>query len=339
MSAPSSPFLSIVIPTYNRRESLQITLDALARQHYPIDQFEVLVVSDGSTDGTEEWLTNYTPPYPFRAITQPNGGPARARNRGIREAVGQVLVFLDDDVEPVPEWLSAHAAHHEALEVDAERCVVIAPMLPDPTLRGKEPCWIAWEHVMLEKQYTAWRTGLWAGCGPNHFYSGNASLRRAHLLSVGGFDENFPRQEDVELAYRLERECDLHFVYEPLARGIHRPHRSFASWLAIPFAYGQLDVIRARRGDSSWDLVRGGYHKRNTLTRLLAQAALAAPLLSLPLRATLLAVARIAYILRRDNLSSAALSAIYNLRYLEGAAQEIGTRAELRNLVLSRPAR
>ncbi len=325
-------FLSVVIPTFNRKDSLRLTLDGLARQTYPQDCFEVVVVSDGSTDGTVDFLAAYAAPYALRPLTQSNAGPARARNRGVQEATGDVIVFLDDDVEPVPDFLALHAARH----IGSDETVVIAPMLPDPALHGREPAWIAWEHAMLEKQYTAWRTGEWGGCGPHHFYSGNSSLRRAHLIAVGGFDEQFPRQEDVELAFRLERERGVRFVYEPAARGLHRPRRSFASWLAVPYAYGQLDVVRARRGDANWGVVRHGYHARNVLTRLLARLALAVPALSRPLRSLLLFAAQSAYRLHRSGPAFAALSALYNLRYLEGARSEIGTAGEMQRLVLSR---
>ena len=317
------PFLSVVIPTFNRKDSLQKTLDGLARQTCPAPQFEVVVVSDGSTDGTDPFLTQYaeTAPYTLRPIFQPNAGPARARNNGIENAQGDVIVFLDDDVEPCPEFLAVHAFRHR----DQPGTVVIAPMLPDPVLAWQEPVWIAWEHAMLEKQYTAWRTGEWIGCGPHHFYSGNASLRRAHLLAVGGFDEQFPRQEDVELAVRLEKECGVSFVYVPEARGTHRPQRRFQSWLAVPFAYGQLDVVRARRGDTSWDTVRHGYHARNKATRLLARVVLSAPLFSRPVRTLLLPTAQAAYRLRRAGSAFAVISVIYNLRYLEGARSEMGS--------------
>ena len=330
------PFLSVVIPTFNRADSLRVTLDGLARQTYPHDGFEAVVVSDGSTDGTDALLAEYAQAAPFvlRPVFQPNGGPARARNRGIEEARGAVVVFLDDDVEPAPDLLARHAAHHVG-GGHADKEVVIAPMLPDPALAWQEPPWIAWEHAMLEKQYTAWRTGEWQGCGPHHFYSGNASLRREHLLAVGGFDERFPRQEDVELAVRLERQCGVRFVYEAQARGIHRPRRRFASWLAVPYAYGQLDVVRARRGDTGWGTVRHGYHARNLLTRRLADLSLAAPPLRAPLRALLLGAATLAYRGHRAGAAFAALSVIYNLRYLEGVQSEVGARDELRRLVFS----
>ncbi len=332
----AEPFLSVVIPTFNRKNSLQKTLDGLARQTYPAVQFEAVVVSDGSTDGTDTLLAEYarTSPFPLQVICQPNGGPARARNHGIENARGEVVVFLDDDVEPSPEFLAVHAAHHSH-QSDA---VVIAPMLPDPALLWREPAWIAWEHAMLEKQYAAWRSGKWDGCGPHNFYSGNASVRRAHLVTVGGFDEQFPRQEDVELAVRLEKQCGVRFVYEPDAPGTHRPQRRFASWLAVPFAYGTLDVVRARRGDISWKVVQDAYRSRSKATRLLARAALAAPFVSRGLRALLRPAASAAYRLHRAGPAFAALSVIYNLHYLEGAGAELGSRGALRRLLFQMPA-
>lgn len=328
----NTPFLSVVIPTYNRKDSLQVTLDGLARQTYPAACFEAVVVSDGSTDGTDTLLAEYaaTAPFCLRPYTQTNAGPARARNRGIDEARGAVVVFLDDDIEPAPDFLTRHASHHNG---DGQT-VVIAPMLPDPALCWREPVWIAWEHAMLEKQYTAWRTGEWAGCGPNHFYSGNASVLREHLRAVGGFDEQFPRQEDVELAVRLERERAVRFVYDPEARGIHRPLRRWQSWLAVPDSYGELDVVRARRGDTPWETVRHGYQDRNGLTRRLARLVLTAPALSAPVRGLLHFAAQAAYRLHRSGPAFAALSAVYNLRYLEAVRREIGSASEMRLRVL-----
>ena len=327
------PFLSVIIPTFNRKDSLQKTLDGLGRQTYSHAQFEAVVVSDGSTDGTDAFLTQYakTSPFTLRPVFQSNGGPARARNNGIENARGEVVVFLDDDVEPGPDFLSVHASHHAG----SDKTVVIGPMLPDPALSWREPAWIAWEHAMLEKQYSAWRTGVWSGCGPHHFYSGNASLRREHLLAVSGFDEHFSRQEDVELAVRLEKECGVRFVYAPDAPGIHRPQRRFQSWLAVPFAYGRLDVVRARRGDVSWDVVRHGYHARNKGTRILARAVLAFPRCSRPVRALLLPAAQCAYRLHRAGLAFAALSVIYNLHYLEGVQSELGSSRETARVLFS----
>jgi glycosyltransferase involved in cell wall biosynthesis len=78
------PLVSIVVPSYNRRDGLGRLLDALARQTYPLDGFEVVVVDDGSTDGTAEYLAALRPAFPFRFLQQANQGPAAARNLGVR---------------------------------------------------------------------------------------------------------------------------------------------------------------------------------------------------------------------------------------------------------------
>ncbi|MGC4042951.1 MAG: hypothetical protein QM758_04035 [Armatimonas sp.] len=169
--------------------------------------------------------------------------------------------------------------------------------------------------------------------GPNHFYTGNASLRRTDFLTIGGFDRHYTRQEDVELAYRLQREQDVQFTFSPETAVIHRPLRTFESWARVPLAYGALDVERARRGDVSWDLVRHGYTGRNRLTRLLARIEWATPFLTAPLRATLKATAIILHTLGQTKPACAVLSALYNLMYLEGAKNAIGGLQALREAI------
>ncbi len=323
------PFLSVVIPTYSRCESLRVTLEALKCQESVPGGFEVVVVSDGSTDGTQELLkgwANATLPFILRSIIQDNAGPARARNRGVNEAQGEVIVFLDDDVEPQPGCLKAHAQRH----LTENKLVLIGPMSPDPIRQKQEAVWIAWEHAMLQKQYDSWKNGVWAEneCGPHNFYTGNASVRREYILKVGGFDEGFTRQEDVELAARMERTCGVYFRFDPTPAALHRPLRSFASWLKVPYAYGKLDVVRAQRGDAPWEVVRHGYVSRQRATRLLADCALPQASRGATLRELLRWAAQASYALplsaaRRVGLS--ALSALYNLHYLEGARDEIGS--------------
>lgn len=324
------PFLSVVIPTYNRRESLQITLDGLGKQILPPENWEVLVISDGSSDDTDAFLTAYvqTAPFRLRPFFQENSGPARARNRGIKEAQGQVVVFLDDDVEPVPDFLSVHHEHH----VKNERVVVIGPLSPDPARQNTEPLWIAWEHAMLQKQYDAFASGEWPRAGPNHFYSGNASVRRTWLNAVNGFDETFTRQEDVEMAYRMEKVCHVQFVFEPAALGLHRPLRSLKSWLNVPFAYGGLDVIRAQKYESEWEIVRHGWTRRSRLTQVVSLVALTAPFLWPGLQKGLMGGAKIAAKAGRRNAAIAALSVVQNVRYLAGANQELGDTSALLRL-------
>lgn len=324
------PVISVITPTFDRRDSLRVTLEGLARQTYPTNLWEAVVVSDGATDGTDEFLRETRSQWPFslRPIFQQNGGPARARNRGAQEAQGRVLVFLDDDVEPSPDFLIRHAAHHER----DEPLGVIGPLLADPQRRTHEPVWIAWEHATMREQYDNFQNGTWGGAGPNHFYSGNASVRRADMLAVNGFDETFKRQEDVEMAARLQRDRNVAFRFDYDARGTHRPTRTRASWLKIPHAYGQLDVERVRRGDATTRLLWHAYHSRNLLTRRLADVSLRCPPLSPALRALGFAVSGALYRARRDRAAIAVLSSVYNVRYLEGMRLEMGEGA-LRKLL------
>jgi glycosyltransferase involved in cell wall biosynthesis len=331
--------ISVIIPTYNRAESLLRTLRALAGQTFPARDFEVIVISDGSTDETPARLAEMEKAFQqsghtLRPIQQQNAGPACARNRGIREATGELIVFVDDDVEPIKEFLAIHAARQEG----QQKRVVVGPLSPDPALRWKEPAWIAWEHAMLERQYVNFRSGAWPTAGPNHFYSGNASVRREHLLAVGGFDETFKRQEDVELAYRLERDCGLSFQFAPDAIGIHRPMRRFASWSQVPYAYGKLDVVRAQRGDVDWEIVQHSYHSRSRPTRFLADKAMPSPRKAAQIEKQLEIAARLLYGLHAEKPAFAVLSALFNLRYLDGVAEQLGSPEAVQNVLWGKPA-
>ena len=102
------PDFSVVIPALNLRTSLELILRCLEAQTYPVDRFECIIVDDGSTDGTRKFLESY-PPTSFQltfishAVPQGRGA---ARNQGWRRAQGKVIVFLDGDTLPSPQWLS-----------------------------------------------------------------------------------------------------------------------------------------------------------------------------------------------------------------------------------------
>jgi len=111
----SLPAISVIIPTYNRRDSLRNTLNSLAHQTYPGDYFEVIVVDDGSTDGTEEIVAE-TFPFTLRYFWQINQGDAAARNFGAQQSRADILVFLDDDMWVDPGYLTYLIHAHDTCQ-------------------------------------------------------------------------------------------------------------------------------------------------------------------------------------------------------------------------------
>ena len=220
-----TPEFSVVIPTYERPQTLFRVLDALAVQA-EAPPFEVVVVDDGSRDDTPARLRAHAPTYPFRHFTQENAGPAAARNRGVREAAGRLVLFLGDDTVPEPGLLAVHARAHAERGADP---VAVLGYTTWPRERRVSPFL---HHI---NEY-----GLQFGYGLiedpervpfNFFYTSNISLPRALLLEVGLFDTTFPYAawEDIEIAYRMTRR-GLRIVYRPEAVTRHHHDISFASF-------------------------------------------------------------------------------------------------------------
>ncbi|MCL5996870.1 MAG: glycosyltransferase [Chloroflexi bacterium] len=119
------PIVSVIVPTYNRKDSLRAVLAALEMQIYPLDRLEVIVIDDGSSDGTAE-IADEKFEINLRYIRQTNQGAAVARNRGANEANGAILFFLDDDIAVVPEFISAIVEAHQ----QHDRLIAIGNLQP-----------------------------------------------------------------------------------------------------------------------------------------------------------------------------------------------------------------
>ena len=266
-----APRLSVVIPTYNRRDRLSRVLAALGKQDAGTTSFEAVVVDDGSSDGTSEWLASLKTSYVLRTLRLPNGGPARARNAGVEAAEGEIVLFIDDDVEPTPALVSEHLRCHDA-EKDV---VVIGPLASLP--HYAQP-WVDWEQRMVESQYEAMARGDWAPTF-RQFWTGNASVARAQVLGAGGFDPSNLRAEDIELGMRL-RERGLQFRFNAAARGLHHAERSLASWENVHTSYGRLEVeIFGRASQEELiEMLSGNWSRLHPATRWLVERCFNQPL-------------------------------------------------------------
>ena len=210
-----APALSVAVASYNRREQLREVLVALGEQSYPSERYEVVLVVDGSTDGSAEMARSLELPYRLRVVEQENRGLAATRNRGAHEAAHPVVVFLDDDIVPEPAFLAEHARAHQSSPDDHVALGAYPAVVTDPSLWGF--CVRAW-----------WSDHFRRKAHPQHqwtfadFCDGNASLPRQLLLAAGGYDEEFRGgcRQDWELAIRL-LERGVRFEYQPSARGRH----------------------------------------------------------------------------------------------------------------------
>lgn len=179
----SLPFLSVVVPAYNRPDGLMALLECLAEQSYPPYQFELIVCDDGSEPPLAARVDVKGLPFSVRFSREANAGPAAARNRGIKEARGPIVCFTDDDCLPSPGWLEAVAtafSHDGVTAVHGPTRSTVPPI--EPFIHS----------IHIEREHGV--------------ATANFAARRDALLAVGGFDETFrvPYFEDEDLSRRLQ---------------------------------------------------------------------------------------------------------------------------------------
>lgn len=199
---------SVLLPTYNRRATLEKVLAAWEKQQPAELSFELVAVDDGSSDGTAELLAALRPRrFSLRFARQENSGPARARNRAIALAAGEFVLFTGDDIEPTPDLLARHLAAHRdgpgGRGPDPGRAILGLTRWPPG-----EPLTATMRHVdgIGAQQFSYHYLEDGATYDFRHFYTSNVSLARAFLdKEPAHFSTAFPAAafEDAELAHRL----------------------------------------------------------------------------------------------------------------------------------------
>jgi glycosyltransferase involved in cell wall biosynthesis len=241
-------FFSVVIPTYNRKPILEKCLRALEHQKLRDDNvvsgYEVVLVDDGSTDGTLEWLESHSSEFPHvRSLSQDHKGPASARNLGVEQATGDTIIFIDSDLVVTEHFLQSHA---DALvqgqqQLGSDRLFTYGWVIN--TCNFDEPTTEPYKLTDFSAAY---------------FATGNVAIARKWLEQVGLFDTRFQLYgwEDLELGVRL-KQLGLKLIKCPAAVGYH--------WHP-PFALDQIprmidrEIQRGRMGvlfyqkHPSWDV-------------------------------------------------------------------------------------
>jgi glycosyltransferase involved in cell wall biosynthesis len=184
--------VSIIIPTLNRSSLLRKTLTSLCRQNFPADQFEIVVIDNGSTDDTQEVVVSFIDKYPDHEIHyfyEPETGNLAGRHRGAREARGELFAFVDDDIEAVPGWLTAVVTGFDDVKVQ----VVGGRILPKYEVTP--PGWLEsfWETTPHGGRLCGYLSLLDLGLNsirisPDYIWSANLSIRRRTFYDLGGFN-------------------------------------------------------------------------------------------------------------------------------------------------------
>jgi len=213
------PFVSVVIPTFNRAQRVQAALASVLAQTYP--EFEVIVVDDGSTDGTAEAIQRLISPQrgngkQIRYFFQPNQGQSAARNKGIDEARGEWVAFLDSDDVWLPEKLEWQLRAIEQFEGKCCACITDARLVDNlgkDTTAFRESGKRYEETLGVDQEASA---GLVSCRDP--FWVSTLLVRIDVIKQLGSFDTNIRYAEDHDFLFRLSLATTFCYVNKPLAQ-------------------------------------------------------------------------------------------------------------------------
>lgn len=232
------PFVTVTVPTYNRLDMLEKTLSALLSQTYPADVFEIIVVDDGSSDGTQEFMESFTAKHPDRVryVRQQNKGPAAARNVGMREGRGEIVAYIDDDCVPEETWLEEITKGYANPDMAGA-----AGFTKSVDLQSFASRYLS-DRRIHQRPFTDEYDAI------TYPITLNASFRMPALKMVGGFDERFPYPggEDVDLGLKI-RERGLFFGDNSGAVVYHHHKRSIREILRVWYRYGKGRAMYDRK--------------------------------------------------------------------------------------------
>lgn len=191
--------LSVIVATYNRKDELKDLLESFSRQTLPPEHYEVIIVDDGSTDGTDLLIKELklSLPFPIHYYYQPNQGPGRARTVGMQKATGDIFIFVDSDCIVPPHYLENVRVVFETTQTDAFGG-------PDRTEKNFSPWDKAVNYTMTSFLTTGGIRGS-SGRKLARYYprSFNMGLRRSVYEKIGGFGSLYHYGEDIEFSHRI----------------------------------------------------------------------------------------------------------------------------------------
>jgi GT2 family glycosyltransferase len=240
----SAPDVSVIVAVRNSVRTVGACVTSLLAVSYPADRFEIVVVDNGSTDGTREALRTFG--TSIRVLTEPTRGAAAARNRGIRSARGWLMAFTDADAVVEREWLSALVAPFRDSRVAMVGGRIASRVGANRIERFGERIHDHRHAIEVED--------------PPYVITCNAALRRHVIESVGLFDETLLRGQDVDLAWRVHR-TGYRLVYAPNAVVRHHNERTILGLMHEGYVHGLHGVRVTDKHTSAWPRVRRRWTK------------------------------------------------------------------------------
>jgi len=227
--------ITVVIATYNRRALLAQCLASLFSQTRSPQDFEIVVVIDGGTDDTRDYLEQLQFPCASQIIEQENRGQAAARNSGIRTALGPYILILDDDFICDPGLIEQHLEAH-----DGSWNVVVGPI-------SHKNASLSIPALAIDREIRPFYERLESGTRQIPWFPPNSSASRELLLSFGGYDEAFSSaREDTDLGIRLAS-AGVKFRYAPGAVVRQHYDKTADQLVSDAATFGKHDVMLARK--------------------------------------------------------------------------------------------
>ena len=245
--------LSVIVCTYNREKYIYNVLQSIAENDYPKDGYEIVVVNNNCTDNTEAACIRFSNDYPdlaFKVVLEPNQGLSHARNCGIREAKGDIIVYVDDDALVNKEYLQTYAdffASHP--DIDAAGGPII------PKYETEEPSWMSHYTRMLLTGYKYNGENVKEFAPNDYPGGGNAAYRASVFEKVGLFNVALGRKGDILAAseekdiFDKMRALGMHIYYLPNAILYHLiPERKLSDdyFKRVSFGIGLSERYRTK---------------------------------------------------------------------------------------------
>jgi GT2 family glycosyltransferase len=227
------PTVSIVVPAYNAASTINECVSSLLELRYPAERLALLVVDNGSQDGTGEALRAYGDR--IVVVLEPRRGPAAARNAGMRQGAAEVVAFTDADCVVEPDWLAHLVAPLEDPEVGIAGGTIRARRPANDVERFGETIH---DHQRAIEVFQ-----------PPYAITMSWASRSEVMRELGGFDESFLRVEDVELSYRMTQ-AGYRLAFAPEAVVYHRNEHSLTGLFSEGFAHGFYGVLARKRHDA-----------------------------------------------------------------------------------------